>query len=282
MDKNLRAAIYEARKMEFECTSLEHMRSKDGVHLWRIFRGDDSFVLKHFEKAEYRREIENYRLLKKHGVPTLKIYGETDCAILMEDISRSEKFRLGEERDMSDPEIAAKLARWFKKLHSIHADLAGMYDESDFFTRENIAAIKEKAPDFPVWKVLEEKFDVIKSRLDNLRRVVTYNDFYYTNLVVARDKSQAFMFDYNLLGRGYALSDVRNVTYSLSEEAAKAFTSEYGQIDPIEQLIDDVISPVITLHMAYQREKFPEWGKEALENVKNTLEEKIYLLTGMI
>lgn len=282
MDKNLRAAIYEARKMEFDCTSLEHMRSKDGVHLWRIFRGDDSFVLKHFEKAEYRREIENYRLLKSHGVHTLKIYGETDCAILMEDVSRSEKFRLGVENDMSDAEIAAKLAQWYKKLHSINAGLTGMYDETDFFTRENIAAIKGKSSDIPAWKILEENFNAIKYRLDNLRRVVTYNDFYYTNLVVARDKSSAFMFDYNLLGRGYALSDVRNVTYSLSDEAAKAFTAEYGPTDPMEHLIDDVISPVITLHMAYQREDFPAWGNEALETVKNTLEAKIYLLTGMI
>jgi len=275
MDKNLRAAIYEARKMEFDCSSMEHMRSKDGVHLWRIFRGDDSFVLKHFEKAEYRREIENYRLLKKHGVPTLKIYGETGCAILMEDVSRSVNLRLGEETDMSDPEIARSLARWYKSLHSIDSDLDGMYDESDFFTRENIALIRERTQDLPAWKVLEENFDAIRSRLDNLRRVVTYNDFYYTNLVVARDKSAAFMFDYNLLGRGYVLSDVRNVTYSLSDEAAQVFMKEYGPVDPMEQLVDDVVAPVVTLVMACRREIFPEWAQESLKTAETELTGRI-------
>ena len=34
-------------------------------------------------------------------------------------------------------------------------------------------------------------------------RTLTYNDFYYTNMMVAKDKSSALMFDYNLLGKGY-------------------------------------------------------------------------------
>lgn len=274
----------ELQKMGIKPLTHEIIREKDGITVARIHTKDDTFVLKYFENPDFRREIANYRLLNVHGVPTLKIYGETDCSILMEDVSASENLRLGEEKDMSDPEIAAQLAKWYKKLHSVNVDLTGMYDESDFFTLENIRIIKEKTRTsaLPAWKILEENFHTIKSCLEKLRPVLNYNDFYYTNLIVARDKSRAFMFDYNYLGKGFAINDVRNVTYSLSKEAAQAFLAGYGPADPMEQAVYDVISPVTTLFMACRRENFPEWGKEALETVKNSLPEKIRVLTEVI
>lgn len=80
-------------------------------------------------------------------------------------------------------------------------------------------------------------------------------------MVVAKDTSSALMFDYNLLGKGYAYTDVRNILSSLSEEAGKAFLDEYGAFDPMEKALDDVVSVVVTLYLACQRDVFPLWAQ---------------------
>ena len=51
----------------------------------------------------------------------------------------------------------------------------------------------------------------------------------------------------NLLGKGIAYGDVRNVTSSLSREAAEAFVQEYsGDIDEEQKKADAFIAPVAT------------------------------------
>lgn len=104
----------------------------------------------------------------------------------------------------------------------------------------------------------------------SLTRTLTYNDFHYTNLVVARDGSAVLIFDYNLLGRGYVYSDIRNVCGHLgNEEARAAFRSAYGNYDEKEIAVDDVVSALTSLHIACQRKSFPDWGRELLEMVKD-------------
>jgi len=159
-----------------------------------------------------------------------------------------------------------------------------MYDEADFFTLENIACIKEKTgtQDAPAWVLLEQNYAAINDLLHKARRTLTYNDFYYTNMVVAKDKSSALMFDYNLLGKGYAYTDVRNVLSSLSEEAGKAFLDEYGDFNPIEKTLDDVISVVVTLHLACQRDVFPWWAQALLDELDTIFIEKIDCLRRLL
>lgn len=155
-----------------------------------------------------------------------------------------------------------------------------MYDEADFFTIENIVCIKKKTgtQDAPAWALLEQNYDAINNLLRKTRRTLTYYDFYYTNMVVARDKSSALMFDYNLLGKGYAYTDVRNVLSSLSEEAGKAFIDEYGKFDPSEKALDDVVSVVVTLYLACLRDEFPWWAQALLDEIDTTFIEKITFL----
>ena len=155
-----------------------------------------------------------------------------------------------------------------------------MYDEADFFTLENIVSIKEKTgtQDAPAWLLLEQNYSAINDLLRKARRTITYNDFYYTNMVVAKDKSSALMFDYNLLGKGYAYTDVRNVLSSLSEEAGKVFLDEYGTFDPVEKALDDVVSVVVTLHLACQRDVFPWWAQALLDELDTTFIDKIEFL----
>ena len=86
------------------------------------------------------------------------------------------------------------------------------------------------------------------------------------------------MFDYNLLGRGYAYADVRNVTASLEEEARQAFLAAYGALNPLEARLDRVVSTVVTLHFACQRKTFPAWAAAELERVSTSLESDVLAL----
>ena len=159
-----------------------------------------------------------------------------------------------------------------------------MYDEADFFTLENIAYIKEKTgtQDAPAWVLMEQNYAAINDLLRKVRRTITYNDFYYTNMVVAKDKSSALMFDYNLLGKGYAYTDVRNVLSSLSEEAGKVYLDEYGKFDPAEKALDDVVSVVVTLYLACQRDEFPWWAQALIDEIDTTFIEKIEFLRRVL
>lgn len=278
----------ELNKMGIPCGDILILQEKDGVTVARIVREGQSCVLKCFRREEHKREIRNYRLLSSLGIPTLRVLSATDSAILLEDIDCSPVYRLGIAEDLSDPEVARRIAHWYKQLHRLGYSYASqhgdsLYDEADYFTLENIAFIKEKTGtcSAPVWRELEEHFDAISRVLKDTRRTLTYNDFYYTNLVVARDHSAALMFDYNLLGKGYAYADLRNVTSSLSEEAGKAFLEEYGEFDPNEAVLDAVVSAVVTLYLACKREQFPSWAQNLLEELDTTFAEKLERLIHM-
>ena len=264
----------ELRCMGTPYKDLTLIRQKDGVDVWRVTTDTTSYVMKCFIKKEYRREIANYEILTLLGIPILKIIAYTECSLLLEDVEHS-YYRLGTIEDINDPQIAVLIARWYKILHEkgFQCDsIKSLYDECDCLTIENIKAIRDKTgtSEISVWKLIEDNFTKIKSAAVNLPRTLTYNDFHYTNLVVARDNTVALVFDYNMLGKGYVYADLRNVTTHMdSEEARTAFLSEYGIFDEKEKIVDDVISPLISLHIACQRKRFPDWGNNLLAEVKD-------------
>lgn len=272
-------------QMGLTCDQITILQDKDGITVARVSCGTDSYILKSFQKPEHRREIANYHLLHSLEIPTIKVLASTDSALLLEDLACSPVYRLGNKEDMDHPAVAGKLAEWYHALHQRGYDYVAehgnsLYDESDFFTLENIALIagKTETEDWTSWKLLQQHFHDITQKLAKVRKTLTYNDFYYTNMAVARDNSSALMFDYNLLGKGTAVSDLRNVTYPLSPAAKDAFLSAYGTLDQTEALLDDITAPVVTLYFACQRPKFPEWAKEALCQIKNDLPDKIFQL----
>ncbi len=264
------------------------LRDKDGVAVYRVASGGTSYILKTYENEADRREIKNYQVLNVLGLKTLQILGSTENALLMEDVAYSETLRLAEKDDMADPAVAVRLAAWYKQLHEygrsfVAAHGQGMYDETDCITPENMdaAAVKTGTADHPVWALLRVHFAELAQKAASVQRTLTYNDFYYTNMIVAKDKSAAFMFDYNLLGKGYAYADLRNVTSSLGHEAGQAFLKAYGGYNPAEEAFDAVASILTTLHFGCQRETFPAWAEEELEKVKNgTLEQAFSRLLG--
>lgn len=279
----------ELNKLSIVCNTFSVLQDKDGITVARIASGGKSYVLKCFQKDEHKRELENYRLLAALDIPTIRVIASTDSALLLQDIGCSSIYRLGMQEDMSDPDVARRIAVWYKLLHShgygyICQHGESKYDEADFFTFENIAFIKEKTEtqNAPAWVLLEQHYAAIHDQLCRARRTLTYNDFYYTNMVVAKDKSSALLFDYNLLGKGYAYTDVRNVLSSLSEEAGKAFLDEYGEFEPIEKALDDVVSVVVTLYRACLRDKIPWWAQALLNEMDTIFIEKIEYLQSII
>lgn len=282
--------IYEElKRIRILWDSLTILRNKAGITVARVETDSKSYVLKYFQDQSFRREIRNYRILSSLEIPTMKVIDMTDSAILLEDIACSSVYRLGSREDMADQEVARRIAVWYQQLHNrgfsyVAQNGSDLYDESDCFTLENIAFIKEKTgtQNAPAWRALERRFDAISAMLCNTRRTLTYNDFYYTNMMVAKDKSSALMFDYNLLGKGYVYTDLRNVMSSLSAEAGNVFLKEYGGYDPAEAALDGVVSVVVALYQACQRETFPSWARCLMQEIDTTFPGKIERLEGYL
>ena len=262
------------------------LSNKDGIIVFKATLDSSKCVVKYFENKEYRREIDNYKLLRRLNIKTISLLNSTEDLIVLEDIDYSQKYRLATIDDMNDLEVSKALAKWYKLLHQKGKDYlkesnVTLYSEYQYFTKEVFKVIKEKTntSNLSVWDKIEQKYDLIINKLNSLEKTLTYNDFYYTNLIVSFDKKEAFMFDYNLLGEGYIYSDIRNVLYSLGEDARNAFINEYGIYEnELEVKLDNIISVITTLYFASLKETFPSWGKEYLEILKNKLEDYIIAL----
>ena len=272
----------ELRKLNIKAERVEPIRKKDGITVSRIFTGNTRYVLKIFEKEEYLREINAYCLLQQLDIPTLQVIGQTECALLLEDIEISRMYRLGEESDLSSPKVAAGLGKWYRQLHDRGKEFLAhhtlwLYKETDYFTAENVEFIRRKThtEKSEAWDLYMDNCESIRKKLNRMSQTLTYNDFYYTNLIVYANGCDAMMFDFNLLGQGYAYGDVSNVLSSLSEEAGEVFLESYGRYDLQEKYVDDVISPVVTLYMACQRPMFPSWGQAVLQDALNGVEKKL-------
>lgn len=263
--------ILQLAEMGVRIPACSLIRSKEGISLYRVESEGRRLVLKVFDRQEDTREIDHYRMLAELGIPTLPLLGSTRNSILLPDVNADPVFRLGVEDDLKNPQVARVIAGWYRELHtkgSVYLTKSGktMYDESDVITIANMNFVAEKTETAgnELWKAIADHYDAIRSRIDALPRTLTYNDFYYTNLIVAKNQESAFMFDYNLLGKGLAYGDIRNVTGALSAEAAAAFMDEYGGEDLEEQKkADAVISPLVTLFFACRQKNFPEWARNS-------------------
>ncbi len=234
-------------------------------------------MVKFFERDEDRREISNYHLLKKVGVPTIPTYALGESVVVMEDISVSEKWRLGVAEDMNDAAVARGLANWYFALHEAGAaagNIDALYFEYDAITRESLAELGRRLPEgLDLFTFLLERYDALRACIEGPDCVLTYNDFHWTNFIVRRDGQAALMFDYNLLGRGYRYSDFRNLQ-SLAGDAYRQFTNEYERLyirkhgtgrdvaEREEMRIDAVAATLFALMAAYQQERFPDWAEE--------------------
>ena len=266
----------ELKQMGVKGQLKEVISDKDGIRVLRVETELGSAILKIFDTPEHRREITNYHLLQTLNIPHLQVLEQTSTALLLEDVLESPLWRLGQKEDLADQQIAQSLAVWYRQLHKKGSDYIKehgkeMYEETSLINHENMIWLREvsQTQSLDFWKVWQEKGAQFQSVLAQLPRTLTYNDFFWTNLVVAHDRQQAMMFDYNLLGKGFVYSDLSNVLSSLSEEAGNAFLEAYGPFDNREEELNRITSPLVGLILAFRREKFPSWGNEPLEQLKS-------------
>ena len=99
----------ELEKLNITWQNVTVLQDKDGVTVARVASGGESYVLKCFQNAEFRREIQNYRILSSLGVPTIGVIASTDAALLLEDIDRSPIYRLGLAEDLASRRLPAGL-----------------------------------------------------------------------------------------------------------------------------------------------------------------------------
>lgn len=264
---------------DLEQITLEEISSKDGVLVYRVKGQESSKILKVFENEIYKREISNYKILMELGIQTIPVYGFTESSVLMEDMKFSDKYRLAVKEDMSDPRVMVPLAKWYQKLHRkgemyLKNNEIKLYSEYDSVTRESVMFLKGK-----ITVKNEEIWDILISGIDKLhefcreRRTVTYNDFYFVNMIVARDYSEAFMFDYNMMGEGLIASDILNVTSS-AEKYSEKFIESYGEIDPSETTVNNILAHIFAVLEGFKREKFPDWAEESLKFLESESFEK--------
>lgn len=229
-------------------------------------------VVKRFARAEYAREVENYELLGRLGVPTLEMITAGPDWIAIEDIADA-GLRLATPADLDSVEIARWLAAWYDELHGRGLgvpELAALYCENDLVTPANLAEVAQR------WPELGGPLERIAPRVDGwlataaeLPRTLTYNDFGWTNLAVDELTSRVLVFDYNLLGTNYRYADLRNVTSQLSQRAGAAFLAEYDRLlalrglarDPREAEVDEPLSHLASLVLASRARDLPAWAE---------------------
>ena len=70
--------IFELTEMNIDYKSINILQEKDGVIVARINCENKSFVMKLFQRREFRREIGNYKILSSLNIPTLNFISATD------------------------------------------------------------------------------------------------------------------------------------------------------------------------------------------------------------
>ena len=238
----------------------------DGVYVYKCLYGGVPAVVKYFENEDDRREILNYKILTRHGIPTIKTFALGKTIVVMEDISASENWRLGIAEDLNDTEVAKSLAGWYFMFHensSEVSELDTLFFEFAQISKENLQMLSKKLPEaIELFEFLLENYDKLYDLVFSPTFTMTYNDFYWTNFVVRKDKKAVMMFDYNCMGKGYRFSDFRNVCWSMSDEAKNMFQEEYNRLyfekhksnraeaEKLEERIDSVAGPLYTLIIA--------------------------------
>ena len=270
-------------------TQIALMNQRHGHRICRLEYGEQSFVLKWLAESRHGDEVRAYALLREHSVPTLPVYGWTENALLLEDLSTSPTWRLAEEGDVECPETGVAVAEWYRMLHAaghkIVNDAEGppgfLEREADALSPTNVLVIGRRLglTFNPVWQLASEHIEALKVAMRSLSETLNYNDFHWTNLALSRrgvPRLVAIVYDYGLLGIGPRFSDCRNVTGSLGERARAAFWEAYGPVDERECILDEPVSVLYSLWHAVQQPRFPTWADGLVKVVRcGELEAKI-------
>lgn len=258
-------------------STVEVLSERHGQRLWRLGAGSRSFVLKWLPLAAARVEVGAYRLLHFMGVPTLALLASNEQALLLDDVERSDIWRLANEQDAADEDVARALAAWYRTFHDAGAALVA-HGVAPAYLRRESGALERAALQTagrrlgldcePGWGRALAAVPPLRAALERCETTLNHNDFFWTNVALARRGDRALVFDYHLLGIGTRAGDVRNVTSSLATDAAEAFREAYGPLDEAAVLLDRPLATLHALVVAARLPAVPRWAEASLEEVR--------------
>lgn len=257
------------KSKELECETFEVLSNKDGVVVVELSALEGRPVLKYFEKEIYRREIAYYRLFDQWQLKTMSVLAYYPDGLLLENIHENPDFDLTSKADLEEKTHLVALAQWYRALHEkgrIYAqENKDLYSEMALIDAEAIGRLQDKhASHKDFWLLLKKKNKGVQAYVDT-HKTLTYNDFFYGNMIHSQNLDEAYMFDYNFVGTGLVYFDISNVLSGLPQAMHKHFLKAYGPIGCLEKEINDVFSHVICLILAYERDLFPQWGQASLD-----------------
>ncbi len=262
----------------------ETIRERHGHKVLRLWTDRGSFVIKLWTDSAYASEIGAYRLLADLAVPTIQVLNATGSALLLEDLDRSDHWRLATEADLQSPIRAVGLAEWYRLLHAAgsapgpwHDDLPGEYDDLSVDALRRTGAILDLERE-PAWQRATEIIERLVAATHQLPQTLIYHDFHVSNVAVARDDAQrTVMIDFHLLRTGTAASDLRNVTGQLDPRARPVFLERYGPIAEAESIMDAPLAVIGALcGLDPGRPRLPRWARTLRDEVLDgTLDRKL-------
>jgi hypothetical protein len=258
---------------------VERIQNRDGRFLVRLLFAGEAVILKWSEDSASATEVKNYRLLQRHGVPTLAVRAMTENAIVLPDLTRDLEWRLARESDMALAGTGVALARWYWRFHEARRRALAQGDnacdhlarEADCLTKDAVALTGHRLglDSIPAWRRACAHVERLRRAVESLPRTFSYNDFFWGNVAVSREGSElrAIVFDYHLMGVGPKESDCRNVRGSLGSKAAHAFQEAYGPLDERAVALDAPTAVLCALNVAAEKPRLPPWAQGLVKSV---------------
>jgi len=116
-------------------SNIEIISNKDGIIVSKVSADKENYVLKYFEKEEYRREIDYYNLFESLKIKTIKVHGTTEKSILLEDIESSKNYKLANPCDLELDQVIISLANYYRALHLKGRDYLENHSDVTFIQR---------------------------------------------------------------------------------------------------------------------------------------------------
>lgn len=248
----------------------------DGVLVVEGLAGERDVLVKRYAAGPARGEIAAYALLRRLGVPTLKVLGAGEDWLILEAPDGLE-WRIADPDDLHRPETGSGLAAWYDVLHAAGSRLAAseldaLGRASDVVTDAGLAAVASAWPELaPGVDWAAGQLPGWRAALAELAPTLNHPDGAAGGIVVSWS-GDAWPIDLAGLTAGYRGADLRGVPARLNADAAAAFAAEYARLlarrgqalDPREAAVDEPLAHLVALvGVAAAGGGLPWWAAES-------------------
>lgn len=238
--------------------NLEVLKIKDDIFVLLLENMDNSYIVKYYQKGVDRELLKEKMQLASYGVDAgIVLY--TDKIVVLENFVKNEVYDIVKIEDLKNEEVIKILARWIKKIHGIK-DL-NFKNYKDYFCLSNINYMIEKfkLKSNSFLKYILNNFHNIKLKLDRSIKGVCCNRVELENIVISKEKTDVFVNNMEDFCYGFVANDIDAMMDLLDGNGRKIFLDEYGKVEEIECLLNEVVGCVIALIIASKESEFPSW-----------------------